>query len=116
MEQGVRRRPATADLTFVTARALDGLGVFAVDDVAEGVARTPLDVLDPTRPLARVEFAGSPCGADPAALLRRVRHRGRRAGRRTGRRRPGLPGHGGHGRAFGVGFGVVTAKSRTKPR
>ena len=52
-----------AELLLVVARepgthGLDGLSLYAVDASTEGVARTPLEVLDPTRKLARVAFTG----------------------------------------------------------
>lgn len=52
----------TADLLVVTARrpgsvGADGLSLFVVRSDANGVTRTPLQTLDPTRKLARVEFA-----------------------------------------------------------
>ena len=52
-----------AELLLVVARApgtsgLDGLSLYAVDAVAEGVTRTPLEALDPTRKLARIAFKG----------------------------------------------------------
>ena len=48
-----------ADLMLVVARepgteGLDGLSLYAVDASQEGVARTPLAALDPTRKLARI--------------------------------------------------------------
>jgi alkylation response protein AidB-like acyl-CoA dehydrogenase len=50
-----------ADLLLVLARAHDGeLGVFAVAADAPGLSRTPLETLDPTRKLARVELAAVP--------------------------------------------------------
>ncbi len=50
----------TADLLLVIARTGGGLGLFAVDGNAEGVIRTRLDALDPTRRLARVDLDGAP--------------------------------------------------------
>ena len=47
-----------ADLLLVVARepGTDGLSLYAVDASAEGVKRTPLATLDPTRKLARIAF------------------------------------------------------------
>jgi alkylation response protein AidB-like acyl-CoA dehydrogenase len=52
----------TANLLIVLARhpgstGQSGLSLFAVRDAAAGLTRTPLQTLDPTRKLARVEFA-----------------------------------------------------------
>ena len=52
-----------ADLLLVVARepdtsGLDGLSLYAVDPSAEGVTRTQLEALDPTRKLARIAFTG----------------------------------------------------------
>ncbi|HEY2050383.1 MAG TPA: acyl-CoA dehydrogenase family protein [Caulobacteraceae bacterium] len=54
----------TADLLIVVARRPgsegdDGLSLFAVRADAAGVTRTPLRTLDPTRKLARIEFANA---------------------------------------------------------
>ncbi|SHN18680.1 acyl-CoA dehydrogenase family protein [Cryptosporangium aurantiacum] len=51
---------ATADLLLVVATTPDGPSLFAVPATAPGLTRTPLAVLDGTRPLARVEFAHVP--------------------------------------------------------
>ncbi|MGH7023312.1 MAG: acyl-CoA dehydrogenase family protein [Caulobacteraceae bacterium] len=53
----------TADLLIVLARrpgslGQSGLSLFAVRADADGLIRTPLRTLDPTRKLARIEFAG----------------------------------------------------------
>jgi len=53
----------TADLILVLARAPgttgdEGLSLFTVRGDAAGLTRTPLKALDPTRKLARLEFAG----------------------------------------------------------
>jgi alkylation response protein AidB-like acyl-CoA dehydrogenase len=53
----------TADLIVVTARAPGtrgeaGLSLFTVRGDAPGLTRTPLKALDPTRKIARLEFAG----------------------------------------------------------
>jgi len=53
----------TADLLIVLARSpgsvgQSGLSLFAVRGDAGGLTRTPLQTLDPTRKLARIEFAG----------------------------------------------------------
>jgi alkylation response protein AidB-like acyl-CoA dehydrogenase len=55
----------TADLIVVLARAPgssgeDGLSFFTVRGDAPGLTRTPLKALDPTRKLARLDFAGVP--------------------------------------------------------
>jgi alkylation response protein AidB-like acyl-CoA dehydrogenase len=52
----------TADLLIVLARrpgsvGQSGLSLFAVRGDADGLTRTPLQTLDPTRKLARIEFA-----------------------------------------------------------
>jgi len=55
----------SADLIVVAARAPAGLTLFAVAGDAAGLERRPLDALDPTRKLARLEFravAGRPLG------------------------------------------------------
>ncbi|MEV7038488.1 acyl-CoA dehydrogenase family protein [Amycolatopsis sp. NPDC051061] len=46
----------TADLLLVVART----GLFAVEGSAPGVSRTRLETLDPTRRLARIDFADAP--------------------------------------------------------
>lgn len=47
----------TADLIVVVARMPNGsLGLFAVHDLEDGVTRTPLKSMDPTRRLAKIEF------------------------------------------------------------
>jgi alkylation response protein AidB-like acyl-CoA dehydrogenase len=46
----------TADVVLVIARADDGLGLFAADRDAPGLAATRLDALDPTRRLARLDL------------------------------------------------------------
>ncbi|TDC88344.1 acyl-CoA dehydrogenase family protein [Actinomadura sp. 7K507] len=48
-----------ADLILVAARGADGVGLYAVEDVA-GVERKVLPTLDQTRKLARIEFDGVP--------------------------------------------------------
>ncbi len=55
----------TADLIVVLARAPgstgdDGLSFFTLSGDAPGLTRTPLKALDPTRKLARLDFAGVP--------------------------------------------------------
>ncbi|MCD4524271.1 acyl-CoA dehydrogenase family protein [Nocardioides sp. cx-173] len=50
----------TADLVLVVARTPDGVGVFAVEADAPGLTRAPMDVLDPTRPLATVQLDETP--------------------------------------------------------
>ncbi len=49
---------ASATHLVVAARAGDDLELFVVPGDAPGVSRTPVEVLDLTRPLATVEFAG----------------------------------------------------------
>jgi acyl-CoA dehydrogenase len=49
-----------ADLILVAARTSEGLGLFACDSTAAGLARTPRRVLDQTRPQALVEFRETP--------------------------------------------------------
>ncbi|GLY38912.1 acyl-CoA dehydrogenase [Amycolatopsis sp. NBRC 101858] len=50
----------SADLLLVPARFADGVGLFAVEATASGLTRTELDTLDATRPLAKIELAGTP--------------------------------------------------------
>jgi alkylation response protein AidB-like acyl-CoA dehydrogenase len=55
-----------ADLVVVVARSEEGLSLYAVEGDSPGLTRTPLPTLDPTRPLARLEFqavAAMPVGA-----------------------------------------------------
>jgi len=66
---------ATADLVLVAARDADGLALFAVDG-SEGLVRTPLQTLDPTRRMARLDFDRTPAtrvspAGDAAEALRR---------------------------------------------
>ncbi|WP_106401683.1 acyl-CoA dehydrogenase family protein [Actinocorallia populi] len=68
---------AHADLVLVTARGEQGVGLYAVSADAAGLTRTPSRTLDPTRKLARLEFAGVPAhpvGPEDAAgrILSRV--------------------------------------------
>ncbi|GAA2731190.1 acyl-CoA dehydrogenase family protein [Actinocorallia aurantiaca] len=51
---------AHADLILVTARGDQGVGLYAVSGDAPGLTRTLSPALDPTRKLARLEFAGTP--------------------------------------------------------
>jgi alkylation response protein AidB-like acyl-CoA dehydrogenase len=72
---------ATADLALVSARTGHGVSLFAVDGTAPGLSRRRLEVLDPTRKLARLEFAAVAArliGAEGQAseLLQRVRDLG----------------------------------------
>jgi alkylation response protein AidB-like acyl-CoA dehydrogenase len=66
----------TADLILVTASTLRGVGLFAVDGSAPGLARAAQPVLDLTRKQAHVTFADTPArlvgveGEAPAALAR----------------------------------------------
>ncbi|HKK30607.1 MAG TPA: acyl-CoA dehydrogenase family protein, partial [Alphaproteobacteria bacterium] len=51
----------SADLVVAAARTPDGhLGLFAVRDLTDGVKRTPLKSMDPTRKLAKIEFHETP--------------------------------------------------------
>jgi alkylation response protein AidB-like acyl-CoA dehydrogenase len=63
-----------ADLVLVVARVEGGLGLFAVNGAMPGVARYPLDTIDPARQLSRLEFDGAPtvmvsAGGDATARL-----------------------------------------------
>ncbi|BBZ27302.1 hypothetical protein MMAD_15970 [Mycolicibacterium madagascariense] len=49
-----------ADVYFVIARSTAGPSLFAVDGSAPGVTVTPLEVADPSRPLAQIEFSDAP--------------------------------------------------------
>ena len=49
-----------ATLVLVVARTEDGLGLFAVEDDAPGLACTPLLTMDQTRKQARLEFSATP--------------------------------------------------------
>ena len=60
----------TADLIIVAAQADGGPSLFAVAGDADGLTRQPLETLDLTRKLARLELAAARRPAD--------RHRGRR--------------------------------------
>jgi alkylation response protein AidB-like acyl-CoA dehydrogenase len=67
----------TAELLLVVARTNAGLGLFAVDALAAGVVRSPLQTLDMTRKLARLEFNQTPARlvsgpGDATAALSRV--------------------------------------------
>ncbi len=50
----------TADLLVVLAQAPQGLSFFTLAGDAAGLARRPLEVLDPTRKLARLTFSNTP--------------------------------------------------------
>jgi alkylation response protein AidB-like acyl-CoA dehydrogenase len=50
----------TADLILVAAQAEEGLTVFAVEAGAAGLRRSPVEVLDPTRKLAVIDFDDTP--------------------------------------------------------
>ncbi|HWC40314.1 MAG TPA: acyl-CoA dehydrogenase family protein [Acidimicrobiales bacterium] len=59
-----------ANLLVVAARTPAGLSLFAVDDNAQGLTRTPLATMDQTRKQARLELSGTPArliGADGGA-------------------------------------------------
>jgi alkylation response protein AidB-like acyl-CoA dehydrogenase len=67
----------TAGLLLVAARTARGIGLFAVDADAPGIARTPLPTLDLTRKQARLTFDRTPArllgsGERGAAVLARV--------------------------------------------
>lgn len=66
-----------ADRLLVYAGTGEGPGWFAVDGDAAGLRRTRLRTLDPTRRMARLDFAGTPARAvpcaDPQAILDAVR-------------------------------------------
>jgi alkylation response protein AidB-like acyl-CoA dehydrogenase len=49
-----------ATLLLVAARSAEGLGLFAVEGSAAGLARTPLSTMDQTRKQARLELASTP--------------------------------------------------------
>lgn len=49
-----------ADVYFVIARSPAGPSLFAVEGSATGVAETPLDVIDPSRPLSQIELSNAP--------------------------------------------------------
>lgn len=48
------------DVVFVIARSIAGPSLFAVERPASGLQMVPLDVVDKTRPLHRIEFADTP--------------------------------------------------------
>ncbi|MFC4945232.1 acyl-CoA dehydrogenase family protein [Pseudonocardia sp. GCM10023141] len=62
-----------ADIVIVLATTPDGPGWFLLDATADGVTRRTLRTLDPTRRLARFDFAAAPARAlasdDPVAAL-----------------------------------------------
>ncbi|MBA3743225.1 acyl-CoA dehydrogenase family protein [Sporichthya sp.] len=66
----------TANLILVVAATPGGASLFAVDARSPGLVRTPLETLDQTRRLARLELRGTPArligaeGAAKAALAR----------------------------------------------
>lgn len=66
-----------ADVLLVLAGTTGGARWFVVDGGAEGLARTALVGLDPTRRMARLDFAGTPAravdGAGSTEVLERVR-------------------------------------------
>ena len=72
---------ATAALIVVAGRASAGPRLFAVDSGQPSVVTTPLETLDPTRRMARVDFQGAPAvplgqrdavGSEEPALLNRL--------------------------------------------
>lgn len=65
----------TADVLLVAAKTADGLGLFRVEGVADGLTRTLLPTLDLTRKLASVTLAGvraTRVGGEATALLEHV--------------------------------------------
>ncbi|ODU06232.1 MAG: hypothetical protein ABS81_05295 [Pseudonocardia sp. SCN 72-86] len=74
---------ATADVLLVVAQTADGPGLFMVEQAAAGLNRAPLQVMDQTRPLARLTFdrvAARSVVTEPAeteALLDRILTRAR---------------------------------------
>jgi len=59
-----------ANLIIVAARTSAGVSLFAVEDDAAGLTRTPLPTMDQTRKQGRIEFSGTPAtliGADGGA-------------------------------------------------
>ncbi|MBJ7336383.1 acyl-CoA dehydrogenase family protein [Mycolicibacterium sp.] len=72
--------PATedADVYLVIARSTAGPSLFATEGSAPGLTVTPLDVIDPTRPLAQIELSGTPAtllgteGAGGRLMLRAI--------------------------------------------
>ena len=59
-----------ANLIIVAARTSAGVSLFAVQDDAAGLTRSPLPTMDQTRKQARIEFSGTPAtliGADGGA-------------------------------------------------
>jgi alkylation response protein AidB-like acyl-CoA dehydrogenase len=70
---------ADAELLLVLARAADGLQLFAVRPDAAGLTRTPLRVLDASRPMATLHLDGTPArpvGAPGTPVLEQVREAG----------------------------------------
>jgi alkylation response protein AidB-like acyl-CoA dehydrogenase len=71
---------AQADLILVTAHGDAGVGLYAVSGEADGLRRTPLNTLDATRRLARLDFSGTPAyplggpGNGPRILARMLDH------------------------------------------
>jgi alkylation response protein AidB-like acyl-CoA dehydrogenase len=65
-----------ADDLIVAANGPDGVALYVVDAVAEGVHRTPLVTLDQTRPQATIRLADAPgrVVADPAEAQRVIEH------------------------------------------
>jgi alkylation response protein AidB-like acyl-CoA dehydrogenase len=51
---------ALADLILLPANTEDGVSVFAVSPDAVGIVRLPLEAMDMTRKLARIELSGAP--------------------------------------------------------
>ena len=51
---------STADTALVAARSSAGLSLVLVDLGGEGVTRVPVESIDPSRPLARLEFDAAP--------------------------------------------------------
>ena len=82
----------TADLIIVAAQADGGPSLFAVAGDADGLTRQPLETLDRTRKLARLDLAAAPAqligteGGVAAAVRLDAPGQRRRPGRRAGRR------------------------------
>jgi alkylation response protein AidB-like acyl-CoA dehydrogenase len=66
---------AQADVLLIPADGPDGLRLYLVEAGADGLTRTPLAAVDPTRALARITLAGTPARAlagDAMVALRRA--------------------------------------------
>lgn len=61
-----------ADLLIVAGKTQKGVSLFTVDGKADGLARTAMNAVDPTRKLAEIEFSAAPAqllGGEGAAKL-----------------------------------------------